>query len=142
MTASHSEQTFILPRALSRERVIERIAVLLASLPMDRAWRISVGEHKRRRSNQQNRYLWGCVYATILKAGQLQGWDAEDLHDYLLGEHFGWEVLEGFGKRRMRPLRRSAALNRQEFSDYIDFIQRKMATLGIFIPDADAELAA
>ena len=137
-----AEQSFILPRLMNRERQIERIAATLKGLAQDRAWRISVGEHKERRTDSQNRYLWGIVYRTILDAGQLEGWDNEDLHEYLLGECFGWEVVEGFGKKRMRPVRRSSRLNKEEFAKYIDFIQRMMAGHGIYIPDADKELAA
>lgn len=135
-------QSFVLPRLMSRERLIERIASVLQGLSQDRAWRVSVAEHKPSRSMQQNRYLWGVIYRTILDSGQLQGWDAEDVHEYLLGEWSGWEVLQGFGKKRMKPIQRSSTLNKQQFSEYVDFIQRKMATLGIFIPDADAEMAA
>jgi len=133
---------YVLPRELSRSRVIERIGLILASLPIETAWRVEVHEHKAKRSNAQNAYLWGVVYATILQAGQLKGWEPEDLHDYLLGEHFGWETITGLGKTRLRPIRRSSRLSKQEFSDYIEFIQRRMATHGIFIPDANGEVAA
>jgi hypothetical protein len=135
-------QTFILPRLLSRERAIERIAKVLASLSPEKAWRIEIGLHKERRTQQQNRYLFGVVYRTILDAGALQGWETEDLHEYMLGKWGGWERVEGFGKVRLRPVRRSSTLNKAEFADYIDFIQRRMAEHGVFIPDADKELAA
>lgn len=134
------KQHAILPKLLSRDGAIQRIAAILASLPMDKAWRVEWCEHKPRRSEQQNRYLWGIVYAEILK--HLPGWDAEDVHEYFLGEHFGWETLEGFGRKRLRPIRRSSRLNKQEFTDYVDFIQRKCAGMGIYIPDADMEHAA
>ena len=67
---------------------------MLKGLSLDRAWRISVGEHKPSRSAQQNRYLWGVIYKTILDAGHLQGWDTDDLHEYLLGEWSGCRVLK------------------------------------------------
>lgn len=137
-----AEQTFVLPRLMVRDRAIERIAVTLKGLAQDRAWRISVAENKPSRSQQQNKYLWGVIYRTILDAGQLQGWDAEDVHEYLLGEWSGWEVIEGFGRKRMKPVRRSSNLTKEQFSEYVDFIQRKMAEIGIYVPDADKELAA
>jgi hypothetical protein len=65
----------------------------------------------------------------------LPGWDAEDVHEYMLGEWSGWEALEGLGRKRLRPLRRSSRLNKQEFADFVDFIQRKAAEHGVFIPD-------
>ena len=136
------KQMFTMPALMSREKLIQRIATVLSGLSTDKAWLVQIGEHKPSRSQQQNKYLWGVIYRTILDAGQLQGWDADDLHEYLLGEWSGWEVIEGFGRKRMKPIRRSSALNKEEFSAYVDFIQRKMAELGIFIPDADKMLAA
>lgn len=132
-------QFFILPAQLPRERAIERIAMALRALPQEKAFALTIEEHKPRRSDQQNRALWGLAYPTILKAGgeQLAGWTAEDLHEFFLGEHFGWQTLGGFGKRRMKPLRRSSRLSRKEFAEFFDFIQRKAAELGIVIPDPD-----
>lgn len=137
-----AEQSFVLPRLANRDNQVARIAAVLKGLGQDRAWRISVVEHKPSRSHQQNRYLWGVIYRTILDAGQLEGWDPDDLHEYLLGEWSGWEVIEGFGKRRMKPVHRSSTLNKEQFAEYIAFIQRKMAEIGIYIPDANKELAA
>jgi hypothetical protein len=117
-----------------RFQAIDRLTKSLRTLDADKAWEVSVKEKKRKRSEQQNRYLWGVVYAEIMR--HLPGWDSEDVHDYFLGEHFGWEVIEGFGKKRMKPIRRSSALNKMEFADYVNFIQRKCADMGIYIPDA------
>jgi len=114
------------------------------SLPLDKAWEVTVREYKRKRSDEQNRFLWGGVYQTILEAGRetLGGWTKDDLHDYFLGEHFGWETIEGFGKKRIKPLRRSSRLSKIEFTDYVAFIQRKCAELGIYIPDPNEQEAA
>jgi hypothetical protein len=88
------------------------------------------------RSVQQNRYLWGVVYPTILgELHDMEGWRNEDLHEYMLGECFGWETLEGFGRKRIRPINRSSNLTKPEFVDYVAFIQQKMAEIGIEIPD-------
>lgn len=106
-------------------------------LPTDSAWRVVVEPYKPRRSESQNRYLWGVVYPTILKAGNLDGWEPEDLHEFYLGECFGWETLEGMGRKRVKPLKRSSKLNKTEFSDYVGFIQRKAAEMGIYIPDPE-----
>jgi hypothetical protein len=128
-------QQVLLPKGLSREGAIERIGRLLASLPLEKAWRVDIAEHKARRSDQQNRYLWGVVYPVIAK--HLDGFEPIDVHEYMLGEWAGWETLEGFGKKRLRPLRRSSRLNKEEFSDYVGFIQRRAAEHGIYVPDAD-----
>ena len=99
-------------------------------LPADADWR----PHKPKRSDSQNAYLWGVVYPAFCAA--LPGWDAEDVHEYLLGEHFGWERIEGMGRTRLKPLRRSSRLNKEEFAAYVDFCQRKGAEHGVFVPEA------
>ena len=78
----------------------------------------------------------GVCYPTILETGgeALAGWTKDDLHDYFLGEHFGWETIEGFGRKRIKPIRRSSKLSTMEFVDFVDFIQMKAAELGIYIP--------
>ena len=129
-------QVFHLP-AKARERALERISTVLAHLSGEVSWDIEVHEHKAKRSDSQNRYLWGVVYPAILSAGgnTLSGWRAEDLHEYLLGEHFGWEVVEGFGKKRQRPIRRSSKLTTLEFMDFVAFIQQRMAEHGVYVAD-------
>lgn len=128
-------QSFVLPRGLPREGAGERIARFIANLPTESAYRVEIYQHKLTRSNQQNRYLWGAVYPAIM--AKLEGWQADDVHEYCLGECFGWETVEGFGRKRLRPLKRSSRLNKQEFTDYIAWIQRTMAGHGIYIPDPD-----
>jgi hypothetical protein len=128
-------------RKESRDAGLARVFAYLHDLPPDTGWRVEIREHKATRSNQQNAYLWAAVYPTILCHSAMQGWDAEDLHEYFLGERFGWEVLQAFGRKRLRPMRRSSRLSKIEFADFIDFIQRKAAALGIVIPDPVAQAA-
>lgn len=89
---------------------------------------------KRRRSNDQNALAWA-LYEDILRLGgeSLGGWTKEDLHTYLLGEHFGWERYEAFGMTRQKPRRRSSRLSKTEFADYIEFVVRRMAEHGIIL---------
>lgn len=129
------KRTFILPRLLPRDRAICNIVDAIEDLPADQGFRVEIHEHKSRRTDQQNRYLWGVVYPAITQ--HLQGWDSDDVHEYCLGEHFGWEIVMGLGKKRLRPIRRSSKLSKLEFMQYIEFIQRRMAEHGIVIPDPD-----
>jgi hypothetical protein len=135
---------FILPKDQPREKAIQRLLGFIGLLPAEKAWTIEVSQKRSKRSTQQNAYLWGVVYPTVLQAGGelLAGWVADDLHDYFLGEHFGWETLAGFGKKRLRPLRRSSKLTTMEFIAYLEFIQRRMAEQGIYIPDPNESVAA
>lgn len=130
-------QTITLPKQ-NRTSTVERLCKFLLALP-EKAYRVEVKEQRNTRSAQQNRYLWGVVYPTIIRDGgeAMQGWTADDLHDYFLGEHFGWETLEGFGRKRLRPLRRSSKLSKTEFVDFVASIQRTMAEHGVYIPDPD-----
>ena len=129
------KQLINIPVGNNRPNVIERVQRYLLALPADKAFTVQVEPYKRTRSGQQNAYLWGVCYETMLKQEALAGWDAADLHEYFLGEWSGWETLEGFGKKRMKPVRRSSKLTTTEFAEFVDFIQRKAAELGVFIPD-------
>ena len=88
------------------------------------------------RSLEQNAYLWGVCYKTILDHSLAeQGWRAEDLHEYFLGEMYGWQSLAAFGRKRIRPVHRSSNLKKSEFSDFIAFVHQKAAEMGVFIED-------
>lgn len=118
--------------AASRERAVKRVSdYLLATLP-GKELEVIVKERKKRRSDEQNRALWGVAYKALRDA---TGNDPADLHEFFLGEWGGWEVVEVMGQKRRRPMRRSSKLSTQEFSDYYAFIQRRAAEAGFFVPD-------
>jgi hypothetical protein len=110
---------------------------MVQGLSPDRAWCIEVLEWKKPRTDQQNRFLWGVCYPAILEGGgeALAGWTRDDIHEYFLGECFGWETLEGFGRKRMRPIKRSSKLTKQEFSEYLMFLEIRCEYMGIRIPE-------
>ncbi len=130
--------TFVL-RGPSFSTVLANAIAFLSRLPAEKAWQVEVKPHSAKRSDQQNRYLWGVVYATMEDA---TGHDADDWHEYWLGEWGGWEVVEMLGQKKRKPLRRSSKLSRLEFSDYVGFIQTRAAQHGIYIPDPDPMLVA
>jgi hypothetical protein len=129
-------QQFILhANDAGRTRVVANLCRFLESLPTAKPWKIEIAQYQKRRSDQQNRYLWGVVYPTFMAI--LPGWDAEDVHEYLLGEHFGWERFEGMGRAKVKPIKRSSKLSKIEFADYVDYCQRKGAEHGIFVPEPE-----
>lgn len=132
-------QQIVLPRTVGREGQIDRIARVLRGLSMEDAWRVEIHRHKPLRSLPQNRTLWGIIYPQLLTLGgeALAGTTPEELHDYLLGEHYGWETVTIFGRRKVRPLRRSSKMNKQEFSDHMEFILRFAAERGMYIAMPD-----
>jgi len=119
----------------------DKLKLIEALKATDMPYRVKITKGGKR-SLEQNAYLWGVVYETILTSGlKDQGWRADDLHEWFLGECYGWKTLDGFGRKRMKPLKRSSGRTKMEFMDYIAFIQEKMAEQGVYIPDPNEELA-
>jgi hypothetical protein len=89
---------------------------------------------KSKRSNDQNALLWA-LYSDALKLGgeTLGGWTTDDIHEYMLGEFFGWQTCEALGRKRQKPIRRSSRLTKMEFSDFVEFVVRKFAEHGIVL---------
>lgn len=114
-----------------RPRVLANLLAFIQKLPEGKAWKVTVAAYQKRRSDSQNRYLWAGVYGAFQSV--LEGWDKEDIHDYLLGEWAGWETIEGMGRKRLKPVRRSSKLSKVEFAEYVDFCIRKGAEHGIYV---------
>lgn len=127
------EQVIYLPLNPPRNAV-ERAQRTIGGLPAGKAWAITIAEQKPRRSDQQNSLLWA-IYTDIIRRGgeAMQGYTKEDLHEFFLGNHFGWEVKPLFDKKRQVPKRRSSKLNKQEFTDLVESILRFMAERGVYI---------
>lgn len=106
----------------------------ISELDRKKKWEIEVRESKDTRTNQQNRYLWGVVYKLL---SDETGNDPEDLHEYFLGEHFGWEEVTVLGKKKLRPKRRSRNSEKDIFFEFVEFIRRRAAMNGYYIPDPD-----
>ena len=100
---------------------------------------VTIERKRNTRTLEQNAYLWGVVYKTLSDQFFAEhGWDKDDIHDYFLGECFGWQKLSGVSRPRVKPVHSSKNLPKQDFSDYIAFIQRWAAQNGIVIPDLSA----
>lgn len=127
----------VIARGTPPDQIANAISNMVSRLDPAQSWQITVEAFKPKRSDQQNAFLWGVVYPSILEGGgeSLRGWTTTDLHEYFLIEAFGSEVIEGFGRKRHKPLRRSSKLTKQEFSDYLAIIEAKCAELGIHIPE-------
>lgn len=132
-----------------RMREVARIVQELEALPLDKPWRVEIEQVKSERSMQQNRYLWGVPYKLLSEA---TGYEAEDLHTYLLGKHFGTK-LKRVPKTKHNPKGlieipvrttttdangRRSVLGRTEFADFVEFIKRFASEkCGIVVPDPD-----
>lgn len=127
----------ILHKGMSPQEMKLAITKVVDELEVEKAWRITIEEMKSTRSTAQNSFLWGVCYPALLQGGgeALRGWQASDLHEFFLGEMWGWEVIEGFNRKRMRPVRRSSTMTKTEFSDFISFIEARAFDMGIVIPE-------
>jgi hypothetical protein len=140
-------QTFVMPPT-ARERIADNLrAFLLTALP-GKPLRVTVEQHRKRRSDEQNGYLFGVAYKALCEA---TGYDVEDVHEFMLGEHFGWvdkrvpksaKFPQGIERVPRRTTTRNESGKRQvlstvEFAEYVDHVQRFGAEHGVFIPDPD-----
>ena len=131
----------VIARGTPPDQIANAISNMVSRLDPAQSWQITVEAFKPKRSDQQNAFLWGVVYPSVLEGGgeALRGWTTNDLHEYFLIEAWGSDVIEGFGRKRHKPLRRSSKLTKQEFSDYLAIIEAKCAELGIHIPEPNYE---
>jgi len=100
---------------------------------------------KPTRSNEQNALLFGVVYPPIAEA---MGYTVEDIHEYMLGRHFGWvdrkvpktpRNPEGLESVPFRTTTRDEhgkrnVLNKVEFSRFLETVERIAAQAGVFVP--------
>jgi hypothetical protein len=89
---------------------------------------------RSRRTPDQNALLWA-LYDDALKAGgeALGGWTKDDIHEYMLGEYWGWDEQKAFGRTRLKPKKRSSQRTKLEFADFVEFVVRRFAEHGIVL---------
>jgi hypothetical protein len=89
---------------------------------------------KSRRTNDQNALLWS-LYEDILRLGgeSLRDFTKDELHEFFLIDYFGSETKELFGRKKLKPLKRSSRLTKSEFGDYVEHIVRFAAERGIVL---------
>jgi len=114
---------------------------LLSKGPID--WQCEAW--KATRSNEQNALLFGVIYPPIAEA---MGYEVEAIHEFMCGTHFGWVDAkvpktprnpEGIESRPFRTTTRDEngkrnVLKADEFSKFIDTVERIAAKAGVFIP--------
>lgn len=127
-------RTFILSPGPYWHSIAANVINFLSTIDPSKKWEIYIKQTKDTRSQKQNRYLWGVVYKLLQEE---TGNDPEDLHDYFLGEYFGWESVDVMGSDTLRPKRRSKSLPTSDFFEFVEFIRRRAAENGYFIPDPD-----
>jgi len=106
----------------------EKLVVLLASLENKRI-ELMVRKETTVRSSQQNRYLWGIIYAII---SDNTGYDPEQVHDAMKVKFASKHLDNG-----LVITERTSKMDTARMTQYIDDIKRWAAEfLGLYIPDA------
>jgi len=77
--------------------------------------------------------LWAIYDEIIERCPELTGYTNEEVHEFMLMNHFGEEHRTLFGRALVRPKRRSSRLTKQEFSDFVESICAFMAQRGVTI---------
>lgn len=144
--------TLTLPKG-NRKHALPKAIALLESLDEEAAWKLTIEPVKRERSESQNAYLWAVPNKMI---SEVTGYEAEEVHEYLCGQYWGWKDKrvpktprnpEGVESVPIRTTTRNEqgkrdVLKAKDFSDYVDFVQRFAAKkLGLLIPDPDPAYA-
>lgn len=120
----------------SRENQTAKLLDQIGKLESNKAYNVEIKQYRRNRSSEQNRFLWGVVYRTIIDNTPGPKLDPDHLHEYWLGECFGWDVTDVLGWSKRAPMKRSSKLSTTEFIEFHEFIQRRCAeTRGLYIPD-------
>jgi hypothetical protein len=128
----------------SRLSAAKRLAVMLANFMPGKKLKITVEPDHAKRSDLQNRALWGCAYRHL---EEQSGNEPEDLHEYFCGEFWGWKKVEVMGQWRKRPIRTTTKNEHGDrdviptllMAEFYEFIQRRSAEVGFDVPDPDPD---
>lgn len=100
---------------------------------------VSLREHKRKRSNNQNRYYWGVVIPLVLEMFTDAGNDttAEEVHEFLkeyVGGSTFVRLLVTPDLKRRSVVRSSTTLTTDEWESFMEMVRAWAATMGCQIP--------
>jgi IS30 family transposase len=103
---------------------------------------VTIEKEVKRRSNKQNAWLWGCAYEVMLADSGYEQNELkqakEDLHYSLVAKCFGAHYDERL--KTDVPNARSSRLSTEEFSHYMEWLQRHAAQeWHVVIPDPNEE---
>ena len=109
---------------------------------------VTVDERKIERTTQQRKALFAAAYKSLMEQMGLSGArEKDDLHEFMLGEYFGWREKQVLGQARRFPARttttdengrRDVLTVRQQMAFY-SWLQRRAAEFGFDVPDPDPE---
>lgn len=102
---------------------------------------VVISKANKRKSNEQNRYLWGVVYPCALRGFQdagHSGLDVDDIHEYFKGQYLskGKDISNPKTGETITVSKTTTILSTTEMMDYINEIARFCAEmLNVVIPE-------
>jgi hypothetical protein len=136
-------ETFRVPKGAILYGLLDDVCAEISRQSAKHKVKVIVQMDRADRSEDQNEALWGLAYKILHEE---TGNDPEDMHQYFLGEFFGWVEYEVMGMRKKKPRRTTTrnaegkreVLDTVSFASFFEFIQRRSAeTVGVQIPDPD-----
>lgn len=103
---------------------------------------VSIEKTKRKRSNNQNRYLWGCVYKFIQHGFEDLGnkESLETIHEFCKQRFLVKEIVHEETGEVLSFTKSTTELSTSEMMDYIAELQRFGAEyLNVVIPDPNTQ---
>ena len=104
---------------------------------------ITITPNRKTRSNQQNAYLWGIVYPSVLFGLQDAGWeitDEEQVHEYCKQAFAAREVINKDTGEMLNLPSSTASMQTTEFNVYVDKIKAfAFEYLNVTIPEPNEE---
>lgn len=86
-------------------------------------------------SQAQRAYLRGVAYPILVRE---VGGEVSDWNEYFLGEYSGWTVIDLFGLKRRKPIKRSTDMTAFEYSGLVEFVIKRAAENGVIVPPPNA----
>lgn len=130
--------------ATDREQAIASFARLVQHFLPGKELVVTVDEAKHERTAKQRASLFGVAYKALMEQMGLRGErEKNDLHEFLLGEYFGWIERPGLGVKRFFPARTTTigvdgkrdVLSTREQLAFYAWIQQRAAECGYDVPD-------
>lgn len=107
----------------------------------DGIYRIEVKKIRKPRSNDQNGWLWGCIYPMLLDALLEAGWEfvsVEQVHEFFKAQVANDKAVNRHTGEIVEFPTSTATMNTVQFSSYCEKLREYgREFLGIEIPDPD-----
>lgn len=104
---------------------------------------VEIVAKRKRRTNDQNEWLWGCIYPMLLQALIREGWEfveVEEVHEYFKHEFTSQKVINKHTCEVIEFPKSTAKMDTLAFSEYCEMLRSyALDFLNIEIPDPDPE---